>query len=249
MNKLYLFGAITSGLLVAHPIYSQTTTSESSPALTSVANYRQKYAEGIDINSRLYNGPEYIFYDKYYRNNTGHQFFSKAEEQLGKIEYDGQQFTNIPILYDIHLGQVVLTHPSSTLKFRLVNEKVKSFSLLGHTFVRLTTPTVEKPLITTGFYDLLFNQGLQVYAKWDKEMKTKAEQGVVHAIFTEHVNYFAYKDTAYYRISSINDLANLFPDKKSDIQKFARSNKLKFNKANRAATLVQLAQYAVSTTR
>ncbi|TGD79404.1 hypothetical protein [Hymenobacter wooponensis] len=248
MNKLYLISPVVAGLLICHTSVGQNSGGESSLVSTSSTNFLQQHTGGATINSRLYNGPEYIFYNKYYRNNVGHQFFNIPEEKPGEVEYDGRYFTNIPLLYDTHLDQVVLTHPTSSLKFRLVNEKVQSFKLQGHTFVRLIAQPVTKPIITTGFYDLLFDKGLQVYAKWEKEMKTKAEQNAVHAIFTEHTNYYAFKDNNYYHINSINDLADLFPENKSDIQKYARSNKLKFNKANRATTLIKLAQYSTSTT-
>jgi hypothetical protein len=246
MHKIYISGLLMAGLLYGRSSLGQASGNDPELVSAAVSTLRTQYSGAMGTNSRLNNGPEYVFYDRYYRNNQGHQFFNKPEEIAGEVTYDGQHFTHVPMLYDIHLDQVVVTHPTNPSKFRLVNEKVQSFSLQGHTFVRLVTDPAAKSAVTTGFYDLLFDQGIKVFAKREKEMKKKAEQNTVQAIFIESVKYFVLKDETYYQVNSIGSFANLFPDKKSEIQKYARSNKLKFNKASRDASIVKLAQFYAS---
>jgi hypothetical protein len=234
-----------TALLFCHFGYCQSIGNELLVS-TGTAAIKKQYSQISAPNSRLYNGPEYIFYDKLYKIKQGHQFFNKPEVQIGKVVYDGQLFTEVPMLYDTYLDQVVTNLPSNLFTYRLVNEKVQTFTLQGHTFVRIQAPQLPKPTISTGFYDLLVDGDTKVYAKREKSMEKRAEQGSVKIIFLESVNYFLFKDNTYYPINNLNNFTNFFPNNKVAIQKYARSNKLKFNKENREASLIKIAQYNTS---
>ncbi|QJX48868.1 hypothetical protein HMJ29_18915 [Hymenobacter taeanensis] len=245
MNKLYALGMCVTGLLVCRTGYGQTGSAEVSVS-TNITTLKKQYEQSINLNSRLYNGPEYVFYDKLYRTKQGHQFFNEPELKPGEILYDGQRYSNIPLLYDTHLDQVVSTLPSNAITYRLINEKIQAFTLQNHTFVRLVAPPTPKTPIITGFYDLLFDGNAKLFAKREKSLEKRAEQNSVKIIFLESINYFIYKDNTYYPITSLNNFVSLFPENKASLQKYARTNKLKFNKANREVSLVKLAQYNAS---
>lgn len=246
MKRLFIISCLASGLCSPYASNAQSASTAAPVAEEAGSPLTKRYEAAVGNNSRLYNGPEYIFYNKLYKTVQGHQFFNTTENQKSEIIYDGFKFSNIPMLYDLHLEQVVITTPTSPVRLRLVNEKISSFTTQGHTFVRITTDPAAKLPISTGFYDLLVDDGFQLLVKREKEMKKKAEQDGVTLIFIESSKFFLAKDSTYYPITSIKSFASLFPEKKADIQKYSRSNKLKFNKKSRESSMLKLAQYAAS---
>ena len=198
------------------------------------------YTQSIDSESHLYHGLEYVDYDKPYL--EGHQFYRTNTEAEATVVYDGAQYTQVPLLYDLVLDQVIIEHPESAYRMSLISEKVKSFSYLKHTFIRLEQDTLSDSPIRAGFYDLLVAGNASVLARRTKNIQERASQGGMEGEFHDKISYFIQKDNRYYSVSGKKSLLNLFPDQKKDLQKYVSSNKLNFRK-NREAALVQLMQH------
>lgn len=220
--------------------FGQVAASNPDLVTAAVKKATDLYTQSIDSDSHLYHGLEYVDYDRYYLD--GHQFYRTNTEVEATIFYDGVQYQGVPLLYDLRLDQVILEHPESSFKMSLISEKVKSFSYLGHTFIRLEQDTLANSPITPGFYDLLVTGNPALLAKRTKNIQERAQEGGMKGEFREKNRYYVQKNKRYYVVNDKKSVLKLFPEQKKELQKYARSSKLNFRK-KREPALVQLIQY------
>ncbi|MDB5261570.1 MAG: hypothetical protein JWQ14_851 [Adhaeribacter sp.] len=198
------------------------------------------YENGIGEASHLYNGPQYVNYDKYYI--EGHQFFRTDEASPGNIFFDGTLYTQAPMLYDLVLDEIVLDHPNSEFQFTLVTEKIKYFTFQGHTFIRLEKDSVGDTPLKGGFYDLLHDGQVKLLAKRTKNLQEQATMDGMKGRFESANKYYIRKENIYYPVKDKRSLLKTLPDKRKELQRYAREQKIKFGK-NREKALLQLTQF------
>ncbi|AMR28411.1 hypothetical protein A0257_15810 [Hymenobacter psoromatis] len=201
----------------------------------------QRYYAATQADSHLLNGTEYVSRPKPYV--QGSPFFLLPSPQPGSLRYDGFDFVAVPMLYDCHLDRVVVLPPSRAIALQLVPEKVASFTLGGHHFVRLTTDSVANPQVRTGFYDLLVDGPARLLARRTRKLSERPTQFGMEGYYDETIRYVLQRDTDYYVVSRLRDITAIFPTKKADLQRFARSRHLSFREEGRAASLTALVAY------
>ncbi|MBF9143068.1 hypothetical protein [Hymenobacter properus] len=209
----------------------------------AVGAAQQQYATGFALSSQLYNGPEYIDYARPYHQRTGHQFFGEPTRQPGSVFYNGHNFPNLQLAYDVVRDQVVVTPPRSPLSLRFVNENVGSFSLNNHRFVRLVADSANSRVIQTGYYEVLLDSTVQVLARRSKRMQERVVQQGVDVEFVSQDELFIKKAGIYYPASRKSTALRVFADRGKEMQDYAKAQKLSFKKAQFEASLVQLARY------
>ncbi len=242
MKSRCLIGLALPGLLaVCAPAMGQ----QAAPAAlaTAVAAAQRQYAAAFAGHSELYNGPEYRDYAKRYHQQTGHQFFLAAEPQPGGIFYNGHDFKDIRLAYDVVLDQVVLMTPQSPLTLRLINEKVREFSISGHRFVRLTADSTAGSAIRTGYYEVLLDGPVQVLARRVKTQQEHLSQSYIDVEFFPADKLFIRKAGQYYPVGSKAAAMRLLADRGKQLQQYAQEHKLRFKKAQREASVLALAAY------
>ena len=117
------------------------------------------YNPFIEKQSRLYNGIEHMGYSFRIK---GHAYFILKELSKGSLVYDGLEFANVPMIYDLLKDQVIIQHNNSFSKVGLVSEKVKEFSLLNHHYIRIIVDSTSASPLTTGFYDEVYKGNLNI---------------------------------------------------------------------------------------
>ena len=153
-------------------------------------------------------------------------------------------FRNVLMAYDIVRDEVTTNRYNENFRMKLVSEKIAYFSLFGHFFVRLVQDSLSKSLIPTGFYDRLYNGKIKLFAKRQKIIKetVTADEGD-KLWFEENDLYFFYKNDKYYSIKSKNDLLGFFKDRKKDVKRYLRKNKIKFKKDPETTILKSVEYY------
>ncbi|GAB3332030.1 hypothetical protein ACFQT0_04395 [Hymenobacter humi] len=233
-------------LLALRPAaFGQSAAADESVAVAT-AKLQEQYAASFGGHPQLYNGPEYVDYAKRYHARTGHQFFLSPDMQTGRVDYNGQSFQNIRLAYDVVLDQVVLSHPTSPLLLRLINEKARGFTVNNHSFIRLVADSASGAVIRTGYYEVLVDSSVQVLAKRAKRQQEHLQQQQVDVEFTDTDRLFIRKAGQYYAIKRKSQALRLFADQKPALQKFMQEQKLSFRKADFEASVVQLARYYCS---
>jgi hypothetical protein len=193
----------------------------------------------MHLHSHLYNGSEYVDYDHYI---DGHQYFGSDEWEEGTIHYDGTLYRQVPLLYDVRYDQVITENLAGPLRIRLVAEKVRYFTLLGHTFVRIVADSTTQGGMRTGFYDQLYDGRVQVLVKRVKLIHEQIASGQVDRDFYERNRYFLRKNGHFYSVKGKGSVLSVFDDRKRELQKFLREQKIRYKRDPESA-MVQLARH------
>ncbi|MGI4867807.1 MAG: hypothetical protein ACRYFZ_28075 [Janthinobacterium lividum] len=237
MKTLLLCGL---GALLGSPALGQTIRPDSS-LLAASNGLHQHYAQALRDKSSLYNGPEYT---NYVRPGTqGYRFFSSNDWQPAVITYGGETYAGVPARYDLVRDQLVLSAQSGTVDLILNSERLASFTLGGHTFVRLAgdsaTGLPERP----AFYDLLVEGPMRVLAARRKKYEEGLESSRIVSEITARTDYFLQQGRRAYPASKLGDVLRLFPQQRAALRSYAQANQLEFDEAGREAALVALVRY------
>jgi hypothetical protein len=137
---------------------------------------------------------------------------------------------------------VITENLAGPLRIRLVAEKVRYFTLLGHTFVRIVADSTRQGGMRTGFYDQLYDGRVQVLVKRVKLVHEQISSGQVDRDFYERNRYFLRKNGQFYSVNGKGSVLSVFDDRKRELQKFLREQKIRYKRDPESA-MVQLARH------
>jgi hypothetical protein len=230
MNSFYLrIGALCLALL-PYSAYCQNIKSDTLFLSNSIDRVKAIYLKATSGEGPLFNGVQHksIVLHNY---DEGHPYFLSDDWIDGSIEYDGGLHDNISMQYDLTTDKIVIDHPISHFKMELISEKVTSFKLLDHTFIRLSPGTDSTKIsIRPGFYELLYDGKVKVYAKQKKLRREVFESNVIKSIFDQKSQYYIWMDNVYYPVKGKGSVLNTFYKKKSALKKHLSKNKINFKK-------------------
>lgn len=219
--------------------FCQLASPDSTFPEAAASHAAQLYNESFADRLRLYNGIEYVDYDKYIK---GHQFYESQDWENGAIHYDGVLYRNVPLHYDLMRDEVIVEHPNETGEIRLIPERVQYFSLLNHTFIRLVADSAKSSLGRTGYFDLLYDGNVQVLAKRSKEIEEKITNLAVNRTFLQKDRYFVQQSGVYHAVKSKKSVLKLFNEHKKTLAKNLRRDGIRF-KTDRELAMIKLAGY------
>jgi len=230
---------IFSLIFIPHPqsVFAQASYDTSKG--NSSANYlltRYQFEAGDRLH--LYSGSEYVS-----RGNgvKGTAFLNSGDIVKGTVYFEGRQYNNIPLQYDMESDEVVIRDFNNNYNISLVKEKTAGFILDGHEFVRLFPDSINT-LTKEWFYELLFNDKLKVWAKRQKRITyTISTEGTVNR-FTQTNEYFLEKDGRFYSVDGERALLSVLKDKRTLLKKYKSDNKIKFGK-NPEEGIIQMSRY------
>jgi hypothetical protein len=224
-------------ILSSNTLRAQDSTSSQLSTSNAIAFYNKFIGE----DAHLYNGSEHTLYDFRIK---GHPYFESNLLQSGFVNYDSILYQHINMAYDIVRDELTTNRYNQNFRITLVNEKIAYFSILNHYFVRIIQDSINKSIITTGFYDQLYNGKLKLFAKRPKKIieKVTAEEGD-QLWFEEHDGYFILRNNKYFSVKDKNNLFDFFKDRKKDLKKYLRKNKIKFKDDPELAILKSVEYY------
>jgi len=206
---------------------------------SSYANAISVYTTTIGLNQHIYNGAEYIDYD---HRITGSPFFEKNSFVNGSIVYDGILYNNVQLIYDIWRENVVIKN-YNRLPLLLINEKVSAFDLEGHQFIKITTDSLTEKLGLSGFYNVLCNGTVKLFAKRKKLLEEKITTPTIEASFIQKNEYYILNNSVFYAVANKKSLLNALDDQKPALQKYIKQQKLKFRKTLEADLIKAVVYY------
>ncbi|WP_147204112.1 hypothetical protein [Segetibacter aerophilus] len=209
------------------PGISQALVPDSSlsPAAKSAISF---YSTTLKEQLRLYNGKEYQEYILPF--DEGHPYFIQTNFNKGTINYDGNTYSDVSILYNLVTDEVIILNASQVLKIQLLKERIKAFSVLGHTFLHLEPDTGLTKNITSGFYDILTVGKTSLLARRTKNIQTYTKQKLELKVF-EKDHFYLKKNNTYIQIRGKKSLLEQFDDKKKEIQQYIKQNNLNYRRA------------------
>jgi len=225
-----------------HSVLAQNQLSDSSFLAQAMRYRRMIYQNTLADKVRLYNGTDYkeILLRDYDR---GQPYFISPEWRKGTIEYEGQRFENVDLLYDL-VTDKVLTHQYYTLsKIDLIKEKIASFEIAGHMFIHVSAGDSLSGLLKAGIYDRLEHGDVTLFAQQRKELFEDLSSGRIVQEFRDKNSYFIIKGGQAFEIRRRKDLFTVLSDKKSLIKSELSENRIRFGKQKEKALIVAAKLY------
>lgn len=196
-------------------------------------NAIQYYTQTMGVQSHIFNGSEYKEYI-----SQRDEFPTLYDDVMtGNVKYAGELYENIPLYYDLAKDQVITSYTHGN-KVQLLRDKVEYFDIGDHRFVRLNNDKVAE-----GFYDLLYDGKMKFYAKRLKVLAVRMNGNDADNIFEERVRYYILKNGVYHTVKGKRSVLSLVSDKKREVKRTIREEKLKFGKTREKSIARILERY------
>lgn len=205
-----------------------------------IAHTTAAFYTAIGDQSRLYNGPEYTFYDPIIKGSPYLNDINTFE--TGSVNYDGYDYNSVSILYDLNKDCVVILLSNKVTMIKLLSERVASFDIPGHHFIRLKSGNAKG--LASGFYDQLYNGGIELLVKRSKPLiKTSANlSGTIETYFSLSKDIYLKKDGVYKSVGGKSAMLGVLKDKKKELKQYIESHNINFDD-NKEEAMVKVAAY------
>lgn len=190
---------------------------------TKVKSIYDVYSKALGKSLRIYNGPEYVTEDF---NISGHPFFESKTYRVGSVMYEGQFYDSIEMTYDIYRDELIIVHYDQNENFsliKLLNEKVGGFSLSDNDFILIVqdTSTINHP--PTGYYEVLYDGNLKVFAKRIKKTRPSSDELYRYEFQRNDIIYLL-KDNTFHSIRSKASFRRFLEDEKKSVKEYVSNN-------------------------
>lgn len=236
---LFLFASCTYHSSISQEVRNDSLIGNQAKEMVAL------YKDYTDGNAPVYNGGAYI---EYLFRMDGTPFFHDKNLSPGWISYDGEKYDPVPMLYDLTRNEVVILLPDSNSRAVLLNEFIDSFQLAGHTFLNLKEDHTQN-LAVAGFYDVLHNGKVQLFARRIKIISEIFSENRVVRVMVPKDFFYIHKSGLYYLVSDKKDVLRVLSDRKSDIKKMMRSRRIKLNRKNFENALISVVTFYDHQTR
>jgi hypothetical protein len=145
----------------------------------------------------------------------------------GWVSYENYIYRPIPIQYDVSKDQLIILNFDEKSKIFLQNNRVDSFHFGNHTFIRLKE-NPKQNLSNSGFYEILFDGNIQVLASRKKNIKETIQANEVVRIFNTTDRFYIKKNEKYYEVKNENDVFRVIGNRRNEIKRALRQQKIKF---------------------
>ena len=197
------------------------------------------YFKTLGEDAPLYNGSEYA---SSWQNIAGSPFFGSDSVQKATIVYGSTVYHDIPALYDLVNDEIIIKDNRGNYFIKLVKEKVSSFNLSGHDFIRLGADSSTGFQVEPGFYDRIYKGDISAFAKRRRSIGYTTDEEKINYTILSKTTYYILKADGWFKITGRASLVAAFRNEKSDVQQFYRDNHLNFKKEPEN-TLIKLISY------
>ena len=216
-----------------------------SPVDTGIAQLQKfnavdLYYQSLKQQSGLYNGSEYVQYINLLK--EGHPYFDTSALTNGNVYYDGLVYSDVPVLYDLIIDELIARHYNKVFLVKLIRSRVDSFSIREHHFLHLGRDSIAEG-IQEGFYDRIYNGNIKLYVKRKKVIQESIPDMQVERRVLQIDKYLLYMDSVYHDIHSESSMLKLMKDKRSALKQVLRKHKVKFRKNREYAMKLMAEQY------
>lgn len=169
------------------------------------------------------NGPAHLNFDKT-ANNQNRYYVD--EFKSGSITYNGQNYFDLYLKYDIHDDELVLRpyNESNTTKINVVKDYVSSFKIGNEKFVNLKE--LNSSNYKTGYYEevLLANNTI-LYIKYYKDKNNVMKENISYIEYLPKYDFILLKEKNFHLINDKKEIIKLYPADKRKINDFYFKNR------------------------
>ena len=197
------------------------------------------YQHTIGENLHLYNGAEYL---QVGHGVKGSPFFASDSMLPASIVYDGRLYQAVPVWYDLVTDNLIIKNFTGNNVLQLVPEKVDSFTIGHHHFIRIAADSTMPAAMHTGFYEKLHGGMLPVFARREKLAVLTGRPADNEFSYKTYNYYYILLNTVFYPVNDKKQLLSLLADKANEVNQYIKTAKLNFKKRPEES-LVMVAQY------
>ncbi|MEW5674951.1 hypothetical protein ABGT15_01400 [Flavobacterium enshiense] len=190
-------------------------------AQTSIETLSEAFDQTIEKeNLNINNG---VYHTNIFRiSNNKHQYYPSEKFSKGTINYEGQDYFNRSVKYDIYLDNLILQPiESEVVSFNLTPQKTGCFKINGRKFIYLNNLDFPMSTIKTGYYEEnICNSNFTFYIRHHRDKREVIKDVKILIEFDDNYEYFLKKEGAFHKISSRKDVIKIFPQHKRKINDF-----------------------------
>jgi hypothetical protein len=196
------------------------------------------YYDQLGDQSRILNGTKYPDFE--YKFQKGSPFFLSENPLPGSVIYDSVYYPDLSVLFDDYRQYLVIV--DQYFKLKLISEKVGSFQIGDHHFVRFPGNTING-LPYTGYYEVLYSGRSVVLKHVIKKYREQLSvpEGVTH-ILDEQAYYFIKRGEIFEPVRSRRELLKFMQSHRKEVQKYIRKKGLSYHE-DMENILIQAASY------
>jgi hypothetical protein len=222
------------GLICFRPAYSQS--SADSLVNESASALRNIYFQEIQGNARLYEGSKYDVDD---RKADGFPYFQADVIRQGAITCQGIRYSPVKLYYDLTKDAVVIMNYEHDDLIVLDRDKIDSFSIGRHLFIRLDKLN---GLPTAGFYEQIYSGEPGLYVR--REKKFYFGTGRQESRYDEKNSFYIRIQNVFYKADNKSDLLTILRDQSDALKKYIHNNKIDFRDDFESAITACVIYYA-----
>jgi hypothetical protein len=181
----------------------------------------------------LFEGSDYRLFQS---SNDQHPYFN-TDWSVGVIFYNGNLYANEEILYNTFKDKVIIQEYYGGNFIQLVPEKIDYFVVDGHKFVRITAPSMK-----SGFYDLLVDGEIKLYARRSKEFKQIVSTSGIVNTFREINKYYLFRNNQFHPVKNKRSVRLVLSNFEDELNQYIRSERLKFRNTFES-TVIKITKY------
>jgi len=195
---------------------------------SAYADALRQYHAFVAPEPGLYRGPQYVDYD--YTVQKGQPFFGANAVRTGTIWYDGIFYEQVPMLYDLVKDLVVILDPYKVYKISLLMDLVRGFTIGDHVFIRLSdslNPSTPRP----GFYERLYQGRITLLKREKKVLQENIVLSTddIRTYIDSNISFYLRKGGTWYPVNTKGSLLKALKDRRPEVKKFIRDNKLNWH--------------------
>jgi hypothetical protein len=198
------------------------------------------YYNAIGENAHIYTGYEYFTPD---RNIKGSPYFLSDGPVPSRLIYDDSYYQDIPVLFDIARDELVVNRLGQNFKISLVNDKLMSFTVRNHEFIRISRDSAHGIELESGFYDKMYAGKTIVLVKRKRKLQETLVYNSAVYEYKDDYKYYVISAGLIVQVDSKSSVLELFKSKKAEIKSFLRKNKLNFKSDFEKALVATSAYY------
>lgn len=168
-------------------------------------------------NSGVFRGVRYT--NEYRAINEKHQFFESGDFKKGSVNYNGQDYFELLLRYDVYLDNLLVVNDALANRPMMVFDKegITKFTIDGHSFEYLSPKFSDE--VGSGFFEVLLkNESLTLYKKHRKKIFKRTDAQNLYYEFKDRYSYVLHSGGTYYPFKKIKELNSIFPQYRKDIK-------------------------------
>lgn len=197
------------------------------------------YSTTLTEQLRVYSGTEYKDYARPFK--QGHPYFATGQWSKGVVNYDGETYKDLLLLYNLVTDEVIILGYDNSSKIALPKNRVKHFFISGHHFLNIPQDSLFSANISPGFYDVLANGKASLLARRSKNIQTTVTSEIELKVYSKD-HYYIKVDHSFFPVTNKKLLLEPLKSRKSEVQQYMRQNRLRF-KRDPENTMIKVINY------